>query len=1107
VATCPRCGQENPDGARFCNACAAPLSFDVAAPREERKVVTVLFCDLVGSTAKAERLDPEDVRAMLSPYYARLRAELEKLGGTVEKFIGDAVMALFGAPIAHEDDPERAVRAALAIRDSIVEDQADLHVRIGITTGEALVALGASPAEGEGMASGDVINTAARLQAGAPVDGILVDETTYRATQQVIDYRQAEPVHAKGKAQAVGAWEAIEARARLGVDVRTTVRTRLVGRRRELDLLHGAFARAREELSPQLLTLVGVPGIGKSRLVYEFFMKDVQSVPELIFWRQGRSLPYGEGLSFRALGDMAKGHAGILETDTADEAAAKLRDAVARTIDDETEASWVERHLRPLVGLESEADWTEDRRTESFAAWRRLFEAMAERSPLVLVFEDLQWADDGLLDFIDYLLDRAGGVPLLAICTTRPELLTRRPGWGGGKANATTVSLPALSDEETARLLADLLERAVLPASTQQALLTRSGGNPLYAEQYARLVAEHGDDGELPVPENVQGIIAARLDGLAAEEKDLLQNASIVGRMFWTGALEALTGESRFAVEERLHALERKEFVSRERRSSVAGESEYVFQHALVRDVAYGQMPRAARAEKHRLAAEWIDSLPADRSEDRAEMLAHHYASAFEYADAAGLDTGDLADRARWALREAGDRASALNAFPVALRFYRAALDLWPAADPERPKLLLAYGRSLSVAEASGAEILMGARDGLLDLGDRATAAEAEIVLAEIAHHEGRNRDLREAVQRATDLLHDAPATPSKAYVLSSVSRFLMVSGEAEAAIRIGEEALAMAEELGLDVIQAHALNNVGTARFHLGDLRGIDDLERSIEISESINSLESVRAYQNLATVLATWGNLRRAWQLKAEARRLGDLFGSLQDVRWMGAEYIGELYSRGDWDEALRLADEFVAECQAGAPHYMEHSVRSLRGRILFARGDTAGASDDAEKGLELAEQAKDPQALVPALAFSGTVLLSLNRLNDAAAYVDRALELGGVALMEETTLELVWLAVALGRGAEIGSSVAADVPSPWDEAAQAIVSSDFEKAAAVCAEIGVAVAEAYARLRAAEALADAGRRTEAGVQLERALVFYRSVGATRYISEGEAVLAASA
>jgi class 3 adenylate cyclase/tetratricopeptide (TPR) repeat protein len=1084
VLTCSRCGQHNPDGARFCNSCGAPLVGDAALRREERKVVTVLFCDLVGSTAKAERLDPEDVRAMLSPYYARLRSELEKLGGTVEKFIGDAVMALFGAPIAHEDDPERAVRAALAIRDSIAEDEADLQVRIGITTGEALVALGASPVEGEGMASGDVINTAARLQAAAPVDGIIVDETTHRATQQVINYRQAEPVRAKGKAEAIAVWEALEARARLGVEVRTTVRTQLVGRRRELELLRAAFARAREERSPQLLTLAGVPGIGKSRLVYEFFVNDVQSVPELIYWRQGRSLPYGEGVSFGALADMAKGHAGILESDTADEAAGKLHSAVAETIDDQAEAIWVESHLRPLVGLE--ADRTEDRKMEAFAAWRRLFEAMAERSSLVLVFEDLQWADDGLLDFIDYLVDRAGGVPLLAVCTTRPELLTRRPGWGGGKANATTISLPALSDE---------------------ALLMRSGGNPLYAEQYARLVAEHGDNAELPVPETVQGIIAARLDALPAEEKNLLQNASVVGRVFWTGALAALSGESPFVLEERLHALDRKEFVSRERRSSVAGESEFVFQHLLVRDVAYGQIPRAARAEQHQLAAAWIDSLAADRSEDRAEMLAHHYTSALEYAGAAGLETATLAERARVALREAGDHAAGLNAAAAAVRFYRAALDLCPVEDSERPRLLFSYGRVLSIAEASGAEILTEARDGLLEAGDRETATEAEILLAELAHLAGRSVELHEGLKRAVDLLQDAPPTPSKAYVLSTVSRFHMVGSEPEAAIRFGRQALAMADELGLDSIRAHALDNIGTARVQSGDPGGIEDLERSIEIAKSLNSPESVRACGNLATVLAQRGDLRRAWELKAECRRLADRFGSLQDVRWTRAEHVGELYSLGRWDEALQLADEFIAESEAGLPHYMESVARAFRGRIRLARGDSASAFEEAAKALEQAEEARDPQALVPALAFSAMVLLSFGRREEAGRQLDRALASGGFPVVEESNLELAWLLADLGRGSDLDAIIPGDPLWLWDNAVRAVVSGEFERAAAACAEIGVVPDEAYARLRAAETLTGAGRPIEASVQLEKALTFYRAVGAERYIGEAEALTAASA
>ncbi|MDQ2909628.1 MAG: AAA family ATPase, partial [Actinomycetota bacterium] len=395
-------------------------------PRKERKVVTVLFADLVGFTSRAETLDPEDVEAILRPYHERLREELERHGGTVEKFIGDAVMAVFGAPVVHEDDPERAVRAALAIRDAIVED-GTLDVRIGVNTGEALVNIDARPEAGEGMVAGDVVNTAARLQATAPTNGVLVGEPTFRSTRQVIEFREHDPVEAKGKAERVPVWEAVQARSRLEVDVRRP-RAPLVGRRREVDVLVDALARASDERSPQLVTLVGEPGIGKSRLVYELFQA-VEADPELVWWRHGRSLPYGEGVSFWALGEMVKTQAGILETDPPEAAEEKLRAAVAGMED----ADWIAGHLGALVGLGAEAELGADRRGEAFAAWRRFFEGLAERRPLVLVFEDLHWADDGLLDFVDHLVDWASGVAILVVGSARPELLDRRPGWGGGK--------------------------------------------------------------------------------------------------------------------------------------------------------------------------------------------------------------------------------------------------------------------------------------------------------------------------------------------------------------------------------------------------------------------------------------------------------------------------------------------------------------------------------------------------------------------------------------------------------------------------------------------------------------------------------------------------
>jgi len=522
VLVCAHCGTENPGEARFCLACGAALRPEATPIREERKVVTVLFCDLIGFTSRSEQLDPEDVSAMLASLHARLRTELERHGGTVEKFIGDAVMAVFGAPAAHEDDPERAVRAALAIRDEL-QEEGDLDVRIGVNTGEALVRLGARPLEGEGMIAGDVVNTASRLQTAAPVNGILVGEATYRATQRVIDYRDAPPVIAKGKAEPIHVWRALEARSRVGVDVRQQGRTPLVGRKRELDLLSDALQRAREEREPQLVTLVGVPGIGKSRLVWELFQR-VDADPAFITWRQGRSLPYGEGVSFWALSEMVKAQAGILESDSVAQAAEKLEGAIAG-LDVQGNKDWLLRHIRPLVGLETDAPPADA--GEAFGAWRRFFEALAEQQPLVLIFEDLHWADEGLLDFVDELVDTSRGAPLLVVGTARPELLFRRSGWGGGKANALTISLSPLSDEDTARLASAVLDRSVVPAELQAALLARAGGNPLFAEEFARLAAGRG--GNVELPDTVHALIAARLDALPDFEKELLQTAAVVG--------------------------------------------------------------------------------------------------------------------------------------------------------------------------------------------------------------------------------------------------------------------------------------------------------------------------------------------------------------------------------------------------------------------------------------------------------------------------------------------------------------------------------------------------------------------------------------------------
>jgi DNA-binding SARP family transcriptional activator len=641
-----------------------------AAPREERKVVTVFFADLLDSTARAEPLDPEDVRALLSPYYGRIRSELERFGGTVEKFIGNAVMALFGVPAAHEDDPDRAVRAALAIRDWMIAQGDALHVRLAVATGEALVTLGVPASEREPTAVGEVVRTAAGLRDAAPVDGVLVDERTFRRTRDAIEYREAAPIAAEATSEPVSAWEAIRPLARPGADL-SRHRTPFLGRERELAALQERLAWAWSQRSPQLVTILGVPGIGKSRLVSEL-RQAAAGATEPLTWRQGRSLPYGDGVSFWALGEMVKAEAGVLESDPIQKVERKLGKAVRRIVEDAAEARRIVTSLGPLIGLGGEEPASADR-GETFAAWRHFLEALADERLLVLVFEDLHWADDALLDFVDELLYRVSGVPLLVVATARPELLERRPGWAGGKPSALTTSLPPLSQGDTTRLVAALLlEQTVVPTEANEALLARIGGNPLYAEQLCRILVEHGRLEELP--ETLHGIVAARLDALADVEKQLLQDAAVVGNVFWVGALEAVGGVARRDAEDLLRALVRREFVQRVRRSSVAGDTEYAFRHELLREVAYGEIPRAGRAERHRRAAEWIDSM--GRPDDHAELLAHHYLAALDYTGGTGDDVAILVERAAEALRHGGLRAIRLSANERAVEHFSRAIAL-----------------------------------------------------------------------------------------------------------------------------------------------------------------------------------------------------------------------------------------------------------------------------------------------------------------------------------------------------------------------------------------------------------------------------------------------
>jgi class 3 adenylate cyclase/tetratricopeptide (TPR) repeat protein len=1099
----------------FCTACGAELK-RAGGVSLERKIVTAVFVDVVGFTSLAETLDPEEIRSVLGPYYARVRELLERYGGTVEKFIGDAVMALFGAPTAHEDDAERAVRAACAVLEAVTGLRTDdgspgLRVRIGIATGDAVVSVSARPVEGDAMAHGDVVNTASRLQSGAPAGGILVDERTYRTTRFQISFRSVPPLHAKGKAEPVRAWAVVAPRGRLGTDVRRHRRA-LIGRAREVEVLTGMLEQAHAGRKPRIATLTGPPGIGKSRLVWELFQL-IDRRPEMIFWRQGRSLPYGDGVTFWALAEIVKGHAGILATDDRATVEEKLRIAIEDVVTDANEARWIESHLAPLAGLAQARELRGDNRIEAFTAWRRFLEAIAARSPLIVVFEDMHWADDAMLEFVSEYLDERFDGPLLVVATCRPELFERKPGWGGG-ANGRTVVIEPLSDEDTARLVAELLETQDLPAKLRAALLASAGGNPLYAEEYVRLLLDRGVlrqagaglelAGEtLPLPDSIHAIVASRLDALPPDEKMLIRDAAVVGKAFWLGAVEAIGTHQRWSVEHHLHELERKQFVRRERDSVVRSEPQYSFSHVIIRDVAYEQLPRSLRSEKHRRAADWLESLSPERSEDRAEMLADHYLKALRHAPSEP-ERDALTQRARIALRDAGDRSLALNAFAKASEFYAEALSLWPAEAEGRAELVFHLGNARFHSEGGGDELLEQARDLFLDDGRLEKAAEAMVLLGELLWMRGHPGTF-DHLEKAADLLADAPASYSKAYVMCSLARFNMIRDHNDEAIEVGLQALEMVDQLRIADLRGHALASVGLARARIGDPRGIADLEESVSIAVTDNSLESVRAYANLGNALVEAGELLRAFELYQQGRDAAARFGDADRIRWFEVERMYECYWQGRWDEAVALSDEIVAEVGAGFPTAFEQDARLVRGRIRFAR-DEASAEEDSARALELGEHAGYPELLVPALALQARVLASTGRPDEAAALADRLLQIWPARC--PTSYWVADFAFALhdlGRSRLVVDAAASVRPaSRWLEAGLAVASGEFARAAEVYAAIGSLPDEAIARLGAARSASAQQLRDRVEAELAPSLSTFRALCARRYVREAEELLA---
>jgi class 3 adenylate cyclase len=997
MTTCPQCGEENPKRGRFCLACGAPLAA-APAPAEERKVVSILFVDLVGFTAASERADPEDVRARLRPYHGRVKQEIERFGGTVEKFVGDAVMAAFGAPVAHEDDAERAVRAGLSVLGAIDElneevPGLELSVRAAVNTGEALVALGARPAEGEGFVTGDVVNTAARLQQAAPVGTLVVGEQTFQTTTQVIDYEELEPISAKGKVDPLSLWLAVRPRRPFGTEHDEDARAPLVGREHELALLRETYSRTLRESSIQIVTLTGEPGVGKSRMVAELRLL-VDEQPGPVVWRQGRCLPYGEGITFWALGEIVKAQAGVLESDGPERASEKLAAAVQEVVEETPEWAWFQAMLAPLVGAgTAESDGAVER-SQSFTAWRRFFEGVASRGPLVLVFEDLHWADAAMLEFIEHLVDWSTDVPLLVLCTARPELYERRAGWGGGKRNSTTVSLSPLTTQETAQLIGTLLSQAVLPAETQAALLERAGGNPLYAEEFVRMLGDRGilertgavirigAGAEIPVPETIQALIAARLDTLSSEVKSLLQAASVVGKVFWTGAVASVSRAAEDSVAEALHELARKELVRPVRSSSVQSEQEYTFWHVLVRDVAYGQIPRAARAAKHRAAAEWMERIAGERVIDYAELLAHHYEQALELSRAAGADTRDLEEQTERFLVLAGQRALWLDV-GKAESYFRRALELFPREDPMRSEVLVHAAQAAALAGRS-AEAEASYEEAIADFrarGNNLGAGDALVKLAAIIRDDQGVR-AKALLDEAVDLLEREPASPELVGAYAEMTRYYHFAWPAEEALGWADKTLVAAEELRLEGPRLRALRYRGFARSELGDPRGLDDENEAFQASLELGGDHAMDAYLAVSD-LTWWGEGPAAGlDLYRAGIELAERSGRTYYSMYLKGESVWPLFDLGEWDALQDVAREVLTWERAS---YQALLALPYIAHVLLCRGKTADATDLCADFLPRARRNRDPQVLIPALAVSALIDSERGDVSGAIALIE--------------------------------------------------------------------------------------------------------------------------
>jgi class 3 adenylate cyclase/tetratricopeptide (TPR) repeat protein len=1137
MLTCPRCGEGNPERARFCLNCGEPLA--VADRRKERKFATALFADLVGSTSLAEREDPEVVQAVVGRAFDRLSEEIGRYEGLLEKFMGDAVLAVFGVPRAHEDDAERAVRAAMEMqavlselnRSFAAEGKPELTMRIGVEAGEVLVDLERASGARDRMLTGDAVNTAARLQTAAEPGRVLVGPGVFAATKDVIEYRELAPFDLKGKAEPVPVWQALRIRAKQrGERPELGMEARLVGRDEELSVLKQTFQRVQGEGRPALATVVGPAGVGKTRLVREL-ERYVEGLPEFVYWRRGRCLAYGN-TSYSALADAIKAQCEILEDDPTD-VAHKKTEATLRELFGDTD---LVPQISALVGA---GDPGTLGREDLFDAWRRFLERLSARYPLVLVLEDIHWADDGLLDFIDHLADWAQG-PILTVALARPELFEARPTWGGGKRNAVSIYVDPLSPDESSVMLDDLLTGA-LTDELVRTIVELSEGNPLYVEELVRKLIDDGvlrateaarwevakPISELELPRSIQSLIAARLDGLPDDEKALLQDAAVVGRVFWAGAVAALSDRSLAEVREALGRLRVKELVLPNDPPSFSDEHEFTFRHALIRDGAYDSLPKSLRAEKHEQVARWAEERAGDRAEDIAELIATHEVEALRYLDELGDATGrDQLERAahRWS-RAAGDRAAALWLAAEAVRWYSEALriadDLRLPVD-ERAGLARDLGRTMfgSRPAPETERVYRRALSLFEEAGDERGAGWAESWLVLILFQQGRDDEALASGRNAVARLEPLGDTPELADAFRLLGQFHWRRGHSEEADENLRRAIAVTDRVEAPVARAAAMQDLGILQSQTGDSVGsLAMLEEAFEHAKVAGDrVNLMRIHNNFAsTLLSSGSDYRRAREIglaglelaqKAGGGWAGWILGTLGDIS----------FALGDLDDAeARIGTSLEYAIVSGDEPLQGQRIAALA-QIQLTRGDTEAADASMRRADDILEGMPEPQIDIYREEIRAGLAFAAGRGDEALAHLRL-----GVTYAEDYTvdgdpqvvLQLVRYLAPRGGGEEADRArrLLHTGASPLTEAcavvADGLLASDPVEAIGLLRDAADRLAALGTRVDLARTLLDLGRaERRAGGDpqrsFERARELLLGCGALLYLPEADAELA---